>query len=118
MQARAPVLAVPYLMEAQALGTAEPPSLVRAWAAAASTGWLAERRVALALGHPLVLDAPAREALASDVLLLARSHRGATVLADLYRSGPVGRDLLVSILEHAPPEDQRRFLSRVRDAGG
>lgn len=122
MLAMSPLLITPEVVVARAasaLGDTRQlnEALVRSQAGSPSTGWLAERRVELSLRHLATLNRATRNALESDVTVLASYPRGSQHLARWYDMDPSVREVLVSVLERGPRDHQRNFLANVRDLG-
>lgn len=95
-------------------------ALARATAAAPNVHWLAEQRSELAEANFGRLDAAGIAAYERDLRTLLDSRSGADVLAYRYVSRPQLRERLAAIVETAPQELQRRFLTLVakRARGG
>lgn len=121
--ATSPASALPHLVVARALledGDAEAGRLAlrRAQAAAPTSGWLAERRVELALAQLDALDDVAREVISADIALLASIPAGSAILASHFVANEPARDLIASGVERAAGRDQRRFLDAIQAQGG
>jgi len=82
----------------------------------ATEGWIAQRRFDLAVGANEHLDESGRRTLGRDTGLLLRSIDGVDLVADRYVQFETAREAILREAENLSAGDQRRFLSRVRDA--
>jgi len=90
--------------------------ILRSQVTGANEQWVAEQRVALVEGQ---FDIATLEVLArhdADLRLLVASNRGIDSISRRYVERPDFRERITAIVETMPPEDQSRFLSRVRRA--
>lgn len=76
--------------------------------------WLADRRTRVAEGHIAELDDAARADYESDIAVLASSNLGRALLAQRYARNEAVRETYTRILDAAPAEEKRSFLSAVR----
>jgi hypothetical protein len=76
--------------------------------------WLADRRTRVAEAYTAELDAAARADYESDIAVLASSHLGRSLLAQRYARNEALRDTYIRVLDAAPAEQKRSFLSAVR----
>jgi hypothetical protein len=95
-------------------------ALDQARATAASPGWLAARRLRLALQIGADADTPAdmRDAVLAaavpDLQIASEGGQGIDNVARLYLSFPAMQDWIVTQIEQLDPDTQRQFLNRVR----
>ncbi len=89
-------------------------ALARSRATAPNELWIAARRVRL--GEPMLawMDDAARAGHDADLLVVARTPRGARSLARRYVGEPAFRARLVALVETLPEQDQIRFLRNVQ----
>lgn len=115
-----PYLGFAHLVEAQAQATLGNAGAMNAALAASvlgapNEGWLAERRLQLAIEEFNALDQAGAAALRADIGVLFLSPAHVEGLAQTYLRSPQMRDLLTAVAEEQPATVQRRFLFLVRD---
>lgn len=120
--ARAPTLGLAHLVRAEAaLVRADPAGFSQALTLAQRTapaeGWLAQRRLDLALPVWADLSAKAQGAVGADAALLIAAPRYRGAMAQRWHAEPQIRPVLVSAAKTLPPGAQRAFLHAVKSVG-
>ncbi|PWG16875.1 hypothetical protein [Salibaculum griseiflavum] len=77
-------------------------------------GWIAIRRLRLALTLDVGASDRGAPGLSNDIHLLASDPKLRRDLAELFVRSGTKQDLIISMMEEAPAEDQRLFLREVR----
>lgn len=90
-------------------------ALDRAWITAPNEGWLAARRMDLALSARAALSAENKAHLASDISLLLVADGTAGYIAETYLRTSAARDLILQVVERQTPALKRRFVDSVKD---
>lgn len=120
--ARAPTLGLAHLVRAEAaLARADPSGFSQAITLARRTapaeGWLAARRLDLALPVWADLSEMARRAVGADAALLIAAPRYRGAMAQRWHTDPPIRRVLALAAGTLPPGAQRAFLHAVKGAG-
>lgn len=88
-------------------------ALDRAWVTAPNEGWLAARRVDLALSARTDLSDENSAHLAADLALLLVDDDTRGFVAETYFRTPKVRETILQAVERQPPARQRRFVDHV-----
>jgi hypothetical protein len=95
-------------------GDAFQQALGHAWRTAPNEGWLAARRVDLALSAPAGLSKKNKAHLASDISVLLTAPSNVIFVAKRYLRSAEEGDLILRVIELQDPDKQRRFVDAVR----
>jgi hypothetical protein len=76
--------------------------------------WLADRRTWVVEAYPGELDDAGQADYESDIAVLASGKVGMAVLAQRYARNEAVRDTYIRVLDKAPPDRKRHFLSAIR----
>ncbi len=93
-------------------------ALLRSYATAPYEGWLADRRMRLALKHHAKLSEAAQQVFALDVSTMLQETALRRVIVQVYVRNTAARPLLTSIAETQEPGVKRAFLSAIKSELG
>jgi hypothetical protein len=100
------------LYEYDALNT----SLQQSHVTAPNELWLAKFRLDLAERKRPLIDDDTKKAIDRDIAMMASSYQGSQELALRYMKDKAFRERVISVIETLPQEDQKRFISGVKNA--